>query len=73
MARLKIFDDGLIYCNIDKISLIDKKSVKNPILVLIRTIIRPENKLFLVLKIANKESESACSILSGSALYCFMP
>ena len=66
MARLKIFDDALIYCIIDTISVVDKKSVKKPILALTRTIIRPKKSL-------NKESQSACNILNGSTLYCFMP
>ena len=73
MARLKIFDDSLIHCTIDTINLVDKKSVKKPILVLTRTIIYPKNKFFVILEIPNKESESVCIILSRSALYCFMP
>ena len=73
MARLKIFDDNLIHITIDTISLVDKKSVKEPILVLTRTIIPPKNKFFAISKIAKKESKSACNILGGSVLYCFMP
>ena len=46
MARLKMFDVALIYCIIDTISFVDKKSIKKPILVLTRTIIRPKTKFF---------------------------
>ena len=65
MARLKIFDGNLIHCTIDTISLVDMKSVKEPILVVTRTIIRPKSKFFAISKIENKESENACNILSG--------
>ena len=64
-SQIKIFDDDLIRCTIDMINLVDKKSVKKPILALTRTIIRPK-------KLLNKESESACNILNGSTLHCFM-
>ena len=61
-SQIKIFDDDLIRCTIDMINLVDKKSVKKPILALTRTIICPKSKFFAISKIANKGSESACNI-----------
>ena len=73
MDRLKIFDDDLIHCTIDTISLVDKKHAEKTIVVLTRTIIRLKNKFFTISKIANKESESADNMLNRPAIYCFMP
>ena len=75
MAKLKMFDDNLIHCQEEckvrqsltrRLSLkgktvIDKKSVQKPILVLTRTIICSNNKFFAISKIVNKQSESACN------------